>query len=200
VVALALLGVPALIVAGTLVVPGAAAGLSFPPLQLLLIYVPFLVLQMVTTGLAEKPGWRDFALVRHQRLHGPLVGTLVLGVLWAGWHFPLLLTEWGRGIGGANPRTILLFVLTCLGISVVITWVFNRTRGSLPLAILIHTSNNNFASVLWVAVFTTLDPARYALAGGVIAYAALAVVILAATRGRLGYRQEPHAAEPARVA
>src|SRR5215213_5242567 len=45
--ALALLGVPALLAAGTLVVsPGAAAGLRFPPLAALLAYLPFLVLQM----------------------------------------------------------------------------------------------------------------------------------------------------------
>jgi membrane protease YdiL (CAAX protease family) len=198
--ALVLIGVPALIVAGTLTLPGAAAGLSFPPLELLLVYLPFLLLQMVTTGLAEEPGWRDFALVRHQRLHGPLLGTLILAVLWAGWHFPLFLTEWGRGIGGANPRTLLLFVLTCLGISVLITWVFNRTRQSLPLAILLHTSNNNFASVLWVAVFTTLDPARDSLLGVVIAYGALSLILIALTRGRLGYKKEAHADEPARVA
>jgi membrane protease YdiL (CAAX protease family) len=99
--ALALLGVPALLVAGTLAVsPGAAAGLRLPPFELLLLYVPFLLLQMVTTGLAEEPGWRDFALVRHQRLHGPLLGTLILGVLWAGWHLPLFLTDWGRGMVG----------------------------------------------------------------------------------------------------
>src|SRR3954447_25362751 len=128
--ALALVGVPALLVAGTLAVSlGAAAGLRFPPLELLLVYLPFLSLQMVTTGLAEEPGWRDFALVRHQRLHGPLLGTLILGVLWAGWHLPLFLTDWGRGNGGANPSNILSFVLFCLLFSVVITWVFNKTRG-----------------------------------------------------------------------
>src|SRR5215213_1941460 len=98
--ALALVGVPVLLAAGTLVVsPGSAAGLRFPPLELFLLYVPFLVLQMFTTALAEEPGWRDFALVRHQRQHGPLVGTLILGVLWAGWHLPLFLTDWGRENG-----------------------------------------------------------------------------------------------------
>ena len=104
--ALALLGVPALLVAGTLVVsPGSAAGLRFPPLAALLAYLPFLVLQMLTTGLAEEPGWRDFALVRHQRLHGPLMGTLILGMLWAGWHLPLFLTDWGRENGGRTRAT-----------------------------------------------------------------------------------------------
>ena len=185
--ALALVGVPALIVAGTLVLPGMVGGFQLPPVEYLLLYVPFLVLQMFTTGLAEEPGWRDFALVRHQRLHGPLVGTLILSVLWAGWHAPLFLTAWGVGLGGANPRTVLLFVAFCLVLSVVITWVFNRTGESLPLAIVIHASNNTFASLLLLATFTTLDPSRDVLTGGVIGYSALALVIVVATRGKLGY-------------
>jgi membrane protease YdiL (CAAX protease family) len=198
--ALALLGVPALLAAGTLVVsPGAAAGLRFPALGVLLAYVPFLVLQMLTTGLAEEPGWRDFALVRHQRQQGPLVGTLILGVLWAGWHLPLFLTDWGRENGGANPSNILSFVLFCLLFSVFITWVFNKTRGSLPLVMLVHASNNNFASVMLFAVFTTLNPSDATLSwAGVIGFAVPALAIVAATRGRLGYRPELLDDEPVR--
>lgn len=49
--ALALLGVPALLALGTLAVsPGSAAGLRLPSLEVLLVYVPILLLQMVTTG------------------------------------------------------------------------------------------------------------------------------------------------------
>ena len=103
-------------------------------------------------------------------------------------------------MGGANPRAILLFVLFCLLISVVITWVFNRTKESLPLAILIHVSNNNFASVLWIGMFTTLDPARASVLGATIAYGVLALVLIALTRGRLGYKKQAYAEEPARVA
>ena len=194
---LALMGVPALLVAGTLVVsPGLAAGLRFPPLGILLAYLPFLVLQMLTTGLAEEPGWRDFALVRHQRLHGPLAGTLILGVLWAGWHLPLFVTEWGRGMGGTNPQAILLFVAFCLVFSVVITWIFNRTGESLPVVMLAHVSVNNFASVMWFAMFTTLNPyGQAANWASVVSFGAVALVIVAATRGRLGYGG-PHDDQP----
>jgi CAAX protease family protein len=192
--ALALAGVPALLVAGTLLVsPGSAAGLRLPPLELFLLYVPFLLLQMVTTGLAEEPGWRDFALVRHQRLHGPLLGTLILGVLWAGWHLPLFLTDWGRGMGGLNPQAVLLFVAFCLTFSVFITWLFNRTRESLPVVMLAHVSVNNFASVLWFAVFTNLNPyGQAANWASVVAFGAVALMLVMLTRGRLGYRKEPH--------
>jgi len=200
--ALALVGVPALLVAGTLAVsPGAAAGLRLPPLELLLLYAPFLLLQIVTTGLAEEPGWRDFALVRHQRLHGPLLGTVILGVLWAGWHLPLFLTDWGRGMGGLNPQAVLSFVVFCLVFSVFITWLFNRTGESLPVVMLAHVSVNNFASVVWFAVFSTLDPSGQAASwASVVGFGAVALLLVAVTRGRLGYRPEPHAEGAARDA
>ena len=185
--ALALLGVPAVIVLGTLVAsPGAAAGLRLPPLGLFLAYVPFLLLQLVTTGLAEEPGWRDFALVRHQRQHGPLLGTLILGVLWGVWHVPLFFTEWGAWMGGANPIAIGLFVAFAVVLSVVVTWLFNRTNGSLPLAMVAHVSNNTFVSLLLFSMFTDL-PERAALLGGLIGFSAVALVVVVATRGRLGY-------------
>jgi membrane protease YdiL (CAAX protease family) len=45
-----------------------------PAVATLVAYVPGLVLQMITTGLAEEPGWRDFALPRLQSRFGPLGG------------------------------------------------------------------------------------------------------------------------------
>ena len=195
--ALALLGVPAVIVAGSLAVsPGSAASLSLPPAEALLFYVPFLLIQMVTTGLAEEPGWRDFALVRHQRQHGPLLGTLILGVLWGVWHVPLFFTEWGAWMGGAAPLAILQFVAFAVALSVAVTWLFNRTNGSLPLAMVAHVSNNTFVSLVLFSMLTDL-PERAALLGGLIGFGAVALALVVATRGRLGYPPEPRAAVPA---
>ena len=59
------------------------------------MYVPVLLFQMVTTGLAEEPGWRDFALPRLQRRFSPIIAALILGPLWGVWHLPLFLTDWG---------------------------------------------------------------------------------------------------------
>ena len=193
--ALALLAAPVLIVVGTLAVsPGSATGLSFPPLTALLAYVPFLLLQMVTTGLAEEPGWRDFALVRHQRLHGPLLGTLILGVLWAGWHLPLFLTDWGEGVGGATLGNVLMFSAFAIVFSFFITWIFNKTRQSLPVVMIAHCSVNNFISVMWLAVFTNLSPSvSTLLLPSVIGFALVALVLIIVTRGKLGYRPEQQA-------
>lgn len=178
--------VPAALIAATFLIPGAASGAHRPPVVALLVYLPLLLIQVLTTGLAEEPGWRDFALPRLQRRLGPLTGTVVLGLLWAGWHLPLFLTGWALGRGLAD---LAQFAAIGVLLSIVITWVFNRTGQSLPLAALVHVSNNNALSVLWPAIFPDLG-GHWILTASVIAYAVLAAVQLIATRGRLGYPGE----------
>ena len=97
-----LLGLPAIELMGAIIVPGALA--SFDPTKLpalLISYVPFFVITFLLGGpLGEEPGWRGFALLRLQPLHGPLIGSLILGVLWASWHLPLFWSGvWSGGAG-----------------------------------------------------------------------------------------------------
>ncbi|MFD4507907.1 CPBP family intramembrane glutamic endopeptidase [Streptomyces sp. NPDC058457] len=157
---------------------------ALPPAAVLAAYLPGLVVQMVTTGLAEEPGWREFAMPRMQRRYGPLVATLVVGLLWGAWHLPLFLTEWGGG-PGVSPVRPLEFMVTTLAFSYVMTWVFNRSGESMPLVMLLHTSVNNYFSVAWADLFphgTVENTTRAFLFASVLA----AAVVLAVTRGRLG--------------
>ncbi|HWC81759.1 MAG TPA: type II CAAX endopeptidase family protein [Pseudonocardiaceae bacterium] len=157
-----------------------------PSITVLVAYLPGLVLQLLTTGIAEEPGWRDFALPRLQRRFGPLVGTLILGPLWGLWHLPLFFSSWGNW-PHVTPLTIVEFIATCVTFSLVMTWVFNRTGESLPLAMLLHTSVNTFFSFAWSEMFPSLgvhDTANAFL----LASSLVALVLLIATRGRLGYR------------
>ena len=182
--AVALLAVPAaFVVAGTVFSGGRVVA---PTIAVLALYVPGLLLQMVTTGLAEEPGWRDFALPRLQARFGPLRAAMLLGPLWALWHMPLFLTaDWG-GWPGVRWTEPLVFTVFCVSFNVVVSWFFNRTGQSLPLTMLLHVGVNNFASIVWTQIFPTLDPARTLQAQAVVA-AVAAVVLLLATRGRLGY-------------
>jgi hypothetical protein len=68
--------------------------------------------------------------------------------------------------------------------------VFNRTGESLPIAMLMHVSVNNFASILWADVFPSLDAERAMLAMTTLTVITAAVVLMG-TRGRLGYGGEP---------
>ncbi|MFG1948087.1 type II CAAX prenyl endopeptidase Rce1 family protein [Nonomuraea sp. NPDC048826] len=183
--ALAGLGVPAAIIAAGLALSD--GDVRMPSAALLVGYLPALVIQMVTTGLAEEPGWRDFALPRMQRKYGPLGGTLVLGPLWALWHLPLYLSEWG-GWPDVTWTRIGEFVVFCCAFSVVVTWVFNRTNQSLPLIMLLHVSVNNFMSVLYEDMFPSIASIEHASRVTLLAGATAALVVLVATRGRLGYR------------
>jgi uncharacterized protein len=181
--AVALLGVPAAMLATGFVFSGGQV--HAPSMMAIAAYVPALLMQMVTTGLAEEPGWRDFALPRMQRRFGPLTGTMILGPIWAVWHMPLFLTEWG-GWPEADWTHPVAFAVFCIAFNVVMTWVFNRTGESLPLATLAHVSVNNFASVLWSEMFPTIDSGRamQAMAAGAVV---AAVLVVWGTRGRLGY-------------
>ena len=175
-------------------VPAAAllAGLVFsggevhaPSAAVLVAYVPLLMFQMVATGLAEEPGWRDFALARMQHRFGPLRSAFLLGPLWGMWHLPLFLTEWGGWPDSSWTRPI-VFVVFCISFNIVMSWVFNRTGESLPLSMLMHAGVNTFASTLAVDMFPTLDAERSLLAFTVAAVIA-AAILLVSTRGRLGF-------------
>ncbi|PWH06038.1 CPBP family intramembrane metalloprotease domain-containing protein [Brachybacterium endophyticum] len=188
--AVSLLAVPAgLIVAGTAVSLAMGGSVVAPSLALLVLYPPLLVLQLLTTGLAEEPGWRDFALNRLQKRFSPLAAAAILGPVWALWHYPLFLTDWAEG-SGRNVASLLFFTVFCLSFNVVMSWVFNRTDESLPLSMFMHVSVNNFVSVIWSAMFPTI-PSQ--VVTPILAVTALtaAITIILATRGRLGRSPRP---------
>jgi uncharacterized protein len=191
-----LTGVPTAILLATLVLPGALGGATVPALAVLAAYLPMMLLQMVTTSTAEEPGWRDFALPRLQDRHGPLLGTIVLGLLWGCWHLPLFLTaDWGHwpDVSWTEPVE---FVAMCVPLSIVMTWVFNRTHQSLPIVMVLHAGVNSVMSLVWPAVFPHLDWQHDASHALLIACVAATVVLALATRGRLGL-QSPPRPEPA---
>jgi len=106
-----------------------------------LVVLPlFLVVLFVTDGLGEELAWRGFALPRLLARYNALVAGLILGVLWAAWHLPLMWTE------GAPlyQQSIWLLSLDMTAKSVLFTWVFLHTRGSVLLAALLHATTNLF--------------------------------------------------------
>jgi uncharacterized protein len=106
-----------------------------------LLFLPlFLVILTLTDGLGEELAWRGFALPRLLTHHNALVASLILGVLWALWHLPLVWTE------GATmyQQPIWLFLMDIMATSVLFTWVFLHTRGSVLIAMLFHGATNLF--------------------------------------------------------
>ncbi len=180
-----LLGIPALYFASIALVPGAIASFKAPTLSMALLYpVLFLVVMILDGPLLEEPGWRGFALPRLQQRWGPLAGTLILGLLWATWHAPQYLTPtFSAANGGPSPSGVIVFLVSVVAFSVIITWAFNHTRASLLIAVLLHTSIN-FTQGLTSDLFPT---AAYNEVVPAAVFGLAALVIIVATRGRLGY-------------
>src|ERR687889_358517 len=189
----ALVGIPVIAVLSVVVIPGVLGSFqglgALAPLPLLGVFVYVLFLG---GALGEEPGWRGFALPRLQSLHGPLVGSLILGPLWALWHLPLFWTPWNT----LTTLNVVGFVLATTCLAIIYTWVFNNTKGSLLIAILLHWSFD--LSTLPVA---SLFPApifdEYGLLVILPGFGALALVLVALTRGRLGYQHYQEEEEPA---
>ncbi|MFJ8791549.1 CPBP family intramembrane glutamic endopeptidase [Streptomyces sp. NPDC102462] len=177
-----LLAVPGALVLGSAALSGRAPEL--PPAAVLVAYLPALVMQMLTTGLAEEPGWREFAMPRMQNRYGALTATAVIGVLWGIWHLPLFLTEWGGGPDVALIEPV-EFIATTIAFSAVMTWVFNKSGESMPLVMLLHCGVNNYTSMAWSDMFPdqVRSDASHAF---LLASATAALILLIATRGRLG--------------
>jgi len=145
-----------------------------------------LIAGVILGPLWEEPGWRGFALPRLQAQYGPILGSVILGVIWAGWHLPGFFGGW---MTAAFPALL----VSCVGYSLVATWIYNHTRGSILLMIVLHSSSNAATSVGARVLPTKLSPAMhdFVFGGWIPALMAggLAIVILIGSRGTLGYRK-----------
>ena len=145
-------------------------------------YLPQVLIAVVVIGLAEETGWRGFALPRLQDRHGPLAGTAVLAVVWALWHLPNVL------FGGWTGASYTLWLALTIASAFVYTWVFNNTAGSILLAALLHAAINMGSGLVKGLVPGLDDAFNVQLYGAAaIAFVTVALVLVAATRGRLGY-------------
>jgi membrane protease YdiL (CAAX protease family) len=108
------------------------------------ILILFLIFTLGFDGLGEEIGWRGFALPRLLERFSPLISSLILGALWAVWHFPYALTE------GTFLSEVPLhwFFINLLAMSVIYTWIFINTNGSLLLPLLFHAAGNTTANLL----------------------------------------------------
>ncbi|MDL5156186.1 CPBP family intramembrane glutamic endopeptidase [Actinomycetospora termitidis] len=141
--------------------------------------------------LFEESGWRGFALPRMQYRLGPARGTLVLGLLWSAWHFFLYAPMWFGSDLAAGLQSLIIFSVLTTAMTFLFTWLSNHTRASLLLVILLHGSVDGTQTYMTrLGERGVIDPASAQLANGLgllIAAVVIMIVLLVATRTRLGY-------------
>ena len=183
---LLLIAYPLIFLIGLTFYSGAAPWVAlFQNLPLLVTYyLPVAVIGIIFPSLGEEPGWRGFALPRLQQQYGPLMGTLILGVLHGIWHLPAYfipgaILEGPFDITAFAANTGLLIAMT-----VIWTWFFNHVGQSVFFAMFTHGVSNATSGLIPQII---ADPIGDPWASFKIG-AAFAMLLILFTRGRLGYR------------
>ena len=118
------------------------------------------VLLLILIGaVGEETGWRGYALPQLQRRFTPLASSLILAVLWFGWHLPQFFV-----IATYRDFAPVQYVGMFLGLAcgaVVLTWLYNRSGGSILLVAVWHglynvVSGTQAATGMLAAVVSTL--------------------------------------------
>ena len=153
------------------------------------VVVPVMILVTIALAFGEEAGWRGYLLPLLQSRLSALSASLVVGVVWFLWHIPLLYLP-GQDVGG-EAFLIVLFGATVILSSILYTWLYNNTRGSVLAVTLLHAGLN-----IW-GPLVALHPAEtgevlsaYVLTAG---WAIVAVSILILFGGkqftRIGHHQ-----------
>jgi membrane protease YdiL (CAAX protease family) len=118
-------------------------------------------------GYFEEIGWTGFAFPAMRRTQSALGASVLLGLLWAVWHIPVI-----DFLGSATPHGpwwlpfLLAFTAAMTAMRVLICWVYSKT-GSVLLAQLMHASSTGALAAFGPAAVTagqeTLWYAVYAL-------------------------------------
>lgn len=149
--------------------------------------------QSCVFALGEEIGWRGYLVPRLAKLYDFDRTSIASGLIWALWHYPLILFG---GYGGGAPvgYSILCFTVMVVGIGYLYAWITLRS-GSVWPAMLLHGSHN-----LWVQGFfdrATVDtgPTHF-WTGEFGAGLALAAVVVAFVVRRLPRPEPSDAAAP----
>jgi membrane protease YdiL (CAAX protease family) len=187
---LVLVGYPLIFLVGLTFYLGTAPwiGLSQNWPLIFTYYLPIAAVGIIFPSLGEEPGWRGFALPRLQQQYGPLVGTLILGVLHGLWHLPAYfipgaILEGPFDITAFAANTGLLIAMT-----VIWTWLFNNAGQSIFFAMFVHgVSNATSGLIPQLVADPSADPWASFKIGAVVA-----LLLILFTHRQLGYQPSTH--------
>jgi membrane protease YdiL (CAAX protease family) len=140
------------------------------------------VVSALVGGIGEELGWRGFLQPVLERRFGRVLGTILVGVVWAYWHLPV------NSLGYNDPQHPLLnawvtFPLTVVAMSFGFAWLARESGSAWPVA-LAHGANNTIGAAFLVTPKTWSADILTELAS--MAMVAAGFVWVALTRAREG--------------
>jgi membrane protease YdiL (CAAX protease family) len=116
-----------------IVVPSPLAGLS--PAGLV---VPLFIYHLIFgPAIGEELGWRGFVLEKFQQRQSPLRASVWVGFCWTIWALPF---SWSPSTPGIMTLRVILLLLGAIPASILSTWIYNSTQGSLLLVVLFNNA------------------------------------------------------------
>lgn len=154
--------------------------LRFPPGTALAMFFAFLI-----AATFEELGWSGYATDPLQLRIGAPGASIVIGVVWAAWHWiPLLQAH-------RQPDWIGWWSIGTVAQRVLIVWLYNRARASVLAAVLFHSMMN----VTQLGPFQNFGPGGYphdAIRASSLVIVAAAVLVAIAGRPRQYYTEREH--------
>jgi membrane protease YdiL (CAAX protease family) len=103
-----------------------------------LFMVPNTILTALIAPFSEELGWRGIATGELQKKFNPIITSVILGVIWAGWHYFFFLIPGSY----SNNLPYILFLLSCIADTLWYTWLYNKSNGSVIPGMLFHFAYN----------------------------------------------------------
>jgi membrane protease YdiL (CAAX protease family) len=97
------------------------------------------------TAALEEPGWRGFLLPHLQQRFSPLIASLLVWLPWALWHAPL---DFHRPYRFTIMNYLLIRVVFLIPMTILLTWLYNRSGTNLLSTLIFHAAMNTFPFVL----------------------------------------------------
>ncbi len=132
-------------------------------------FVLMLFFHIIQGATGEELGWRGFALPGLQKRFSPLTSAIILGLVVSGWHgllhlvSPTGIPEWQ-------------FLLLMVSYSIIVTWAYNQSKGSVLIATIFHFAFN--FSLELVSTSLGLVPLESLFAIRTCIYTSLAVILV----------------------
>ncbi len=149
----------------------------------------FSLLSPLSGALGEELGLRGFALPRVQGRVSALWAALIIGVIHVGWHLPVVIS--------GNISAPLPWASILIGATIVYTWLFNNTRGSVLMTMMLHASENTTDPFIGT-LFTGADFARMPWLVAVV-YCVAGMVLVVVYGPKHLSRKNPKQEEPSEI-
>jgi membrane protease YdiL (CAAX protease family) len=122
------------------------------------VFPVYILMMIFLGGGQEEIGWRGYILPYLERRFGLIIGSLILGIVWAVWHIPL----WFLPGSTQVYMNFFGFTLMCIGYSYFFSWVIKETGNRLFSGLVVHGVANAFDALFpWLIMIENVKQPRF---------------------------------------